>query len=300
MRMRFFISFVVLFVFLSLLTGCLAVERVATKVLYPYERVNRSHKVPETPPPGYSETFFELQSYNGEAYKVHAWYRGAEDADVTIIYLHGNGENIGALYKVGFFKVLDMAPLNVIVIDYPSYGRSEGPVSEDTLVGGAVAAALFAKEVFPEDKLILWGWSLGAAVAIQAFAQVQNRADGLILTSPWTSLYDIAVHKVKAARNLSASWLAQNGFDSASVASQIEKPVLIHHGNRDPVIPIQFGRELASKMAFARFVELTREHNDILNERTLWEDIVAFARDIAKAEPTDRLVEDRRYFTVSH
>ena len=144
-----------------------------------------SFRVPSPPPPPLVEVPLEAPSG-----AVSAWWLASEDAPApAILFLHGNGENLETMRRSGFFEAAATLGASVLAIDYPGYGRSAGRPSEAANVA-AVEAAL--DWLGPRRPVVLSGWSLGAAVAMQAAARRPESFDGLALLSAWTSLADVA------------------------------------------------------------------------------------------------------------
>jgi pimeloyl-ACP methyl ester carboxylesterase len=264
-----------------LLAGCKGLGDLAQNVLYPAEQVNKKYPVQEVPPTGLNEVWFPLKTSDNVDYKVHGWFfRNKNIKSNTIVYLHGNGENLQTMHISNFLGVMKQLDANFIVIDYPTYGRSTGPITEETAVAGTLAAIDFAAKNFSGD-VILWGRSLGAGVAVQAFAKAGNNADRLVLTSPWTNFFEAAVVMSKLAKQIPKDWLAKNSYESVKTAKLINKPVLIHHGLVDKLIPITQGRKVAASFPNKEIVTMIefdkREHNDIFQEAGLWESVHDFS-----------------------
>ncbi len=266
--------------FLFALTGCNLVK-LAESSLYPFAKVNKKYQVPDVPPEHYGQTTFQFSGEDGSPVSVHAWYyQHPNNVRRTLVYFHGNGENLKSLSDGNFLKAMEVRlNANFVVIDYPSYGRSVGTTNEYNFVTGASMAIEWAARNFPTTKIIVWGRSMGAGVATLAAGRMQHMISGLILTSPWTNFYEVAVFKTSMAKDLPKEWIAKNNYNSAAVAPSIRVPILIHHGLKDKIIPIKFGRTLSALFPnnTATLKEIpNKEHNDIFQEQSLWSDISAF------------------------
>jgi uncharacterized protein len=86
---------------------------------------------------------------------------------------------------------------------------------------------------------VLWGESLGTAVAVALAAA--RKVGGLILDAPFTSAADVgaAAYPIAPVR-----WLIKDTFRSDLRIARVTAPVLVLHGERDPVVPIRFGERL--------------------------------------------------------
>lgn len=279
MKLRIVLSLVP-FLFLS---GCNGLAGLAENLLYANEQVNKKYPVPEVPPEGYEEVSFKYQGEDGSPVDTRAWvYAQPNKYATTIVYSHGNAENLQTLWLSNFLNVVASLGVNIVAVDFPSYGRSTGAMNEYNFVTGVVKATEYAKQRFPYGKLIMWGRSMGASVAFLAAAKTQALLNGIVLTSPWSSFIDLAKDRTGLARSLPKDWVAKHGYNSVAVAPEITLPVLIHHGVKDKVIPIKFGRKLASSFNASTPVYMRefpdKEHNDIFQERQLWQDVYDFVQ----------------------
>lgn len=126
--------------------------------------------------------------------------------------------------------------------------------------------------------LILVGYSLGGGIVLNFMAQSESasRVNGLILESPCIQLNAALDYGLSAFRlpvmdapvppliQLAAKRTAEirygvrwSAFDRAADAARLHVPVLLMHGEDDPVIPIRTSEELArrapERIRFARF-----------------------------------------------
>lgn len=255
----------------------------ANNILYPFADVNKSYPVPELPPDDLKEVIFEVLSTDGSINKIHSWvYQAPNPTARVFVYFHGNGENLQALYEYNFIGVLKKLGVHFIIIDYPGLGRSTGAPNQANLVNAALAAIDWADAKYKSSPVVVWGRSIGAAVATQAAALRQDRIQGLILTSPWNKFIDVALERSSLAKSIPKEWLEQNSYDSALAATNIRLLTLIHHGVLDTLIPIKFGRILSQsfpEQGYVLFNELLdKDHNDIFTNQEMWQDIKNFIR----------------------
>ncbi len=167
-----------------------------------------------------------------------AWHAAAEDGRPTIVYLHGNAGNIaGRVPKLRPFRA---AGYGVLLVGYRGYGGNPGTPSEAGLLAdGAAGLAYLADAGVPSDRLVLFGESLGTAIAVQLAAN--HRVAALILEAPFTSVIDAGRYHYPL---LPVETLAEDRFDSIRHIVGITAPVLIVHGERDRIVPVAQGRRL--------------------------------------------------------
>jgi fermentation-respiration switch protein FrsA (DUF1100 family) len=176
-----------------------------------------------------------LTSSDGE--KLIAWHVAPRGERPVVLYFHGNA---GALdLRAGRFRALVADGTGLLALSYRGYGGSSGRPSEAGLIRDALAAYDFAAARYATQRLVLWGESLGTAVAI-ALA-TDHKVGGLILDAPFTSAADVgaAVYPFVPVR-----WLIKDSFHSDRRIAQVRAPILVLHGERDRVVPIRFGERL--------------------------------------------------------
>lgn len=176
--------------------------------------------------------------------KLHGWFfmTNSAPAIATVIFFHGNGGNISNVGWVG--QRLSSRGLNVLLLEYRGYGRSEGDVNgEQGLYADADAGYHYVTKtlgVRPES-VVLYGQSLGTAVAADMASRRQCAA--LILESGFSSASDLAATVLPLLpRRL--HFLSRNRFESARKLAGVKCPVLITHGDPDDTIPKEHGQRL--------------------------------------------------------
>lgn len=201
----------------------------------------RSTGVHRTPPPhGAEEVWFTA----ADATRLHGWFFKSElqQPAATIVYFHGNGGNISDVGWVG--QSFAKRGFDVLLFDYRGYGASEGEVGEESGLyadgDAAVSFVINEKGVQPE-RLVLYGQSLGTAVVADVASR--QRCGALILESGFSSASSMASSAFPWLPNW-LHFLGQNKFESARKLASVTAPILITHGDPDPVIPVAESRKL--------------------------------------------------------
>jgi len=190
----------------------------------------------------------------------------------VLVFFHGNGENLETLRLSGSLAAFAELGFPYLAVEYPGYGRSDGEASESALVGSGVVAVNWMKAQYPGRPLIVAGWSLGAAVAVQTAARVE--IDGLVAMSAWTSLAEIG--RTHFPRWMVGLFVSES-YDSLGAAPEIKTPSLVIHGTRDEIIPVEHGRRIAAALPQSRWVEVEGAgHNDLLGRRQVWDELASF------------------------
>ncbi|MFO8111041.1 MAG: alpha/beta hydrolase [Desulfosalsimonadaceae bacterium] len=189
--------------------------------------------------------------------EIHGWWVAAPAAQQTVLFFHGNSGNIGdCLDRI---RIIHRLGFNLLIIDYRGFGECSGSPSRKGLYRDADAAMAYLleeKNVDPES-IILWGRSLGGAIAARTAAV--HDAGMLILESTFTSMRD-------AADDISPwapGWLLTNhAYQTASYLEQIDIPCLVIHSVEDEVIPFHHGVRLyESVRGEKRFLQINGSHN---------------------------------------
>ena len=193
------------------------------------------------PPPGLDPEDVELTSADGT--RLHAWWCVPGDwtpEKGAMLRCPGNAGNL--CYRcedaLEWKRDRDTA---VLLIDYPGYGRSGGKPSEAGCYAAADAAYdwLVNEKEVPPERVLLYGESLGGAIAIDVAARRPYRA--LIVVSSFTSFPDIAQAHMPF---LPARYFVKNKFDSLSKIGRCPGPVFIAHGTADGLVPFSQGERL--------------------------------------------------------
>jgi uncharacterized protein len=156
-----------------------------------------------------------------------------DDSGYWILHLHGNGESAFSPRQIRHCEALRSLGFNVLALDYRGYGDSPGVPNEPGVYDDAEAAyqVLRARGV-PDDRIILWGHSLGSAPAVHLATRHQVAA--LVLFSAFTSMPEA----VALRYSMQPLWKAIGvQFDSLSLVGTLHVPLIIAGSRSDAVIP---------------------------------------------------------------
>lgn len=192
--------------------------------------------------------------------RLNGWFIPHRAARSTLVWFHGNAGNIS--HRVDNIKLLhDKVKVNVFIFDYRGYGRSEGRASEaGTYLDGEAALDLLRKKLGAKsDKMILFGRSLGAAVATEMATRFTNQ--GLILESPFISIAEMARIVLPF---LPIGPLLKTRYDVAATIKKIKVPLLVLHGDRDEIVPFSHGKTVFNQAPEPKkfFAIAGASHND--------------------------------------
>jgi hypothetical protein len=118
------------------------------------------------------------------------------------------------------------------------------------------AIAWLASQGVTNDKLHVFGWSLGSGVA----AEMAYRGHGsrLVLISPFTSITNMGK---RFAPFLPVSLLMTHRLDTIGKAPSIRQHALVIHGDADELIPFEMGEKVATALPNAKLIRVERGHH---------------------------------------
>lgn len=192
----------------------------------------------------YEEVWIPIQIQSHQVEYIHSWWlRPNQSNGKVVLYLHGNGINIGAnianasrFYQLGF---------SVLLIDYRGYGNSRGRFPNERRVCEDAAIAwnyLVHQRKIAPSQIFIYGHSLGGAIAID-LAIKQPEAAGLIVESSFTSIRQVVAYR-NIFRMFPVGLILTQRFESIQKVPQLKMPILFIHGISDITIPAFMSEEL--------------------------------------------------------
>ncbi|KAF2877810.1 BEM46 family protein-like protein [Massariosphaeria phaeospora] len=204
--------------------------------------------------------------------------------NVTMLMFHGNAGNIG--YRLPIAKILvNELGCNVLMLQYRGYGLSSGAPNEKGLRIDAQTGLEYIRQrhELRGSRIVLYGQSIGGAVAIGLAAKNQKQGDiaGIILENTFTSIRKLIPTAFPPARYLTP--LCHQLWPSEETLPQIRGiPILFLSGLKDEIIP-------PSHMA--RLFQVCR------SEPKIWKELPKGSHNDTVAEPgyfahIDRFITD--------
>lgn len=173
----------------------------------------------------------KLKSRDGA--RISATYLKNEAATYTILFSHGNAEDIGDMRP--FYEELRSAGFSIFAYDYQGYGTSEGKATELHVYEDAEAAYeyLTGTMKLPPERVISMGRSLGAAVAIDLASK--KKVAGVVAQSSFATAFRVLTR---------VPLLPWDKFRNIDKIGKVNCPVLVMHGRADEVVPFSQGEKV--------------------------------------------------------
>jgi alpha-beta hydrolase superfamily lysophospholipase len=267
---------------LFMTAACLPPEWGANAILHPYRR--RPTLMPDLP--------FEEVVVVNDATTLRGWhFRTTAPRRGLIVYLHGSADNRQS--GLGFARRFLRQGFDVLAYDSRAHGESGG----DACTYGFHEKVDLSRalDVVKGQRAILFGTSLGGAVALQA-AAVDPRVIGVISQSSFSDLETIVRERapffandseVRAALKIAETTgrFLVHEVSPRDAAARIRVPVLLIHGERDRETPPSHSRAIFAALAGPRelFIVPRAGHNDTLASAETWTRIDEWLARVAPA-----------------
>jgi len=216
--------------------------------------------------------------------ELKSWFSAPEEGKPTLIFFHGNGHNI-SIRGPKAASFIDKG-YGVLLAEYRGYGGNPGKHSEEGFYKDARAQInwLADKHDIKGDDLILYGESIGSAVAVQMATEYEVRA--MILEVPFSSALDVAQFKFFFIPFISK--ILKDKYLSHEKIGTIHTPVFIGVGGRDMVIPNRFGKKLFNAANEPKTLKVYDKagHND-LHRHGFARDAIEFIKSLEKIPDSD-------------
>lgn len=185
------------------------------------------------PRPSYQDTGDLIKLSVDEGTSISARYVPNAQASFTILYSPGQSEDLGDCAEA--LAQLSTMGASVFAYEYEGYGTSQGVPSEEHAYRDIEAAYDYLTGALgvPPERIIPYGFSMGGGPAVDLASR--KPVAGLILESAFASAFRIY---------LPIRILPFDKFDNLKKIARVPHPVLILHGRRDAVVPVQHAEAL--------------------------------------------------------
>jgi fermentation-respiration switch protein FrsA (DUF1100 family) len=194
----------------------------------------------QPPTPTYLHPSRHFWLNTGTSSRIPAFFIERPHATVTILFSHGNAEDLGMIYD-WFNDLARVLRVNIMAYDYTGYGKSRGTPDETSCYADIDAAYRYLLTVrkYQPEQIVLYGRSLGSGPSCYLASKTAREGRsvaGVILQSPLLSAYRVAFNFRFTCPG--------DKFPNVDYAPHIRCPVFIVHGTQDEVVPFWHGQEL--------------------------------------------------------
>ena len=189
----------------------------------------------------------------------------ARPPSTIVLAFHGNAD-LSAWLVPWAGELAQRTGAAVFLPEYRGYDGIPGPSSYASSALDAQGALAWARATYPEARVVLFGHSLGSAVATElAAAMAPDRPASLVLQSPFTSARAMAARMMVPP--IPGLWtiISRVHYDTRRIVAALDVPVWVSHGTRDVVVPVRMGRAVhaASRRQGALLIVQGAGHNDV-------------------------------------
>ncbi|DBA03096.1 TPA: hypothetical protein N0F65_003343 [Lagenidium giganteum] len=214
------------------------------KLLY-FPTIPGAPKLTSDNPAGYrnpgefSIDYEDVNITTADGVKLHAWLMKQPNykTQATVVFFHGNAGNIGFRLPnaVHLFRKVKC---NVLLVDYRGYGHSDGEPTEHGLKLDAEAAldALLARPDIDRSKIVLFGRSLGGAVAVHLADKMPDKVAAIVLENTFLSISTM-VNALMPMLRYFKPLVLRIGWDSEKIIPRLTHPILFVAGLQDELVP---------------------------------------------------------------
>lgn len=213
------------------------------------------------PPKGFPIETVSIPTANG--LRLNGWWLPASGTRRTVLFFQGN--RIRASDHTLRLQTLAALGVNALLFDYRGFGQTAGRIrrEEDIYRDGQAAWNYLRHERgIPAGDIILWGRSLGGAVAVEVARH--QPAGALVLESTFYTLDEMArLHY----RWLPTRFLLKFHFRNGAKIRDVRAPVIIIHSPQDRYIPFVQGQRLFETAPEPKVLLTTTGHHLELFDR---------------------------------
>ncbi len=195
-----------------------------------WKKLDRKH------PFKFSNKFEEVFIKTNDKNEINALHFKLPNPKGVILFCHGNKGN---LIKWGD-RVSYLLDYNyeVLVFDYRNYGKSTGNYNEDEMYNDALSVYNHLKKDFKEEKIVVYGFSLGGTFATRIASQ--NKPKELVLEAPFYNFKKAAQFKTKFV----PTFLLKYHFRTNNDIAKVTAPITVFHGNEDSTTSCKGSKKL--------------------------------------------------------
>jgi len=207
------------------------------------------------PPKGFPIETVSIPTADG--LRLNGWWLPASGTRRTVLFFQGN--RLRASDHTLRLQTLAALGVNALLFDYRGFGQSAGRIRKEEDIyrdGQAAWDYLRHERRIPSEDIILWGRSLGGAVAVEVARH--RPAGALVLESTFYALDEMArIHY----RWLPTRTLLKFHFRNGAKLQDVRAPIIIIHSPDDGYIPFDQGQRLFEAAPQPKVLLVTTGHH---------------------------------------
>lgn len=207
---------------------------------------------------------FDEITLPAEGGTVHALHFRAKQPKGVVLYFHGNAGSLRTWGDIA--EDFTTRGYDFFILDYRGFGKSSGSITEEeVLLKDGMMAYDHLRQLYSEDRIVLYGRSIGTGIATYVAGKGKPRL--LILESPYYNLIDLAgYHYPLLPDAVIRAWL-RYPLRTDLWIRQVSCPIVLLHGTEDIIISFDSSERLR-KIAGAkcRLIRFERGgHNNLID-----------------------------------
>lgn len=244
----------------TLLLGKFSLWRIMRSVLFIYLAIGgyafffADRQIFQPQSSSYQDDWTTIKLTTAPNVQISAVYLPHSNATYTVLYSHGNGEDLGDVRPL--LAQIQAIGVNVFAYDYRGYGTSQGNSSEQTAYQDIDAAYRYLTMTLKQqpNRIIVYGRSVGSGPSIDL--ATRRPVAGLVVESGFTTAFRVLTQ---------IPLFPFDKFTNINKIGAVHCPVLFIHGTRDRTIPFQHGRTLFDRANQPKtFLAVDgADHNDV-------------------------------------
>lgn len=200
------------------------------KIIFPTEKLDKDFVF------SFAQAFEEVNLTTEDNETINALHFKVQDPKGVILFFHGNKGNLSRWGNL--VSYLKDYQYDVFVMDYRNYGKSTGSYDEAEMYQDALMVYDYIKQTFPEDRIVVYGRSLGATFATRV--ATQNRPKHVILEAPFYNMRK----GVRFFSKLAPTFIIKYKFRTDLDIPKVTSPITFFHGDADKTTSFEESKEL--------------------------------------------------------
>lgn len=172
--------------------------------------------------------------------QIHALLHKISNPRGLVLYFHGQGGNL-TNWMDCCYDFLDRK-YNVLAMDYRTFGKSKGPLSEQNILTDAEMIYDYAGKTYSPHHIILYGRSLGSGIATYIASKYPSKM--LILEAPYFSILDQAQKTFPYLPKFFLNLIVKYPLRTDLWIQKVNDPIELFHGTDDRLIPFSSSLKL--------------------------------------------------------